>query len=125
MRAARCLLLWAAVSVTDDGDEDDIEDEDVMMMMMVVMMMMMMMMMKVMRMILKPVHLAQLSFLVKAFEISFILDLELNHDLLSSDYVEKHFDEDKTAFYNQVCVHFLLPKNKTNQWHMNLFLLTY
>ncbi|KAF5880268.1 disintegrin and metalloproteinase domain-containing protein 11-like isoform X2, partial [Clarias magur] len=48
-----------------------------------------------------PVHLAQLSFLVKAFGTSFILDLELNHDLLSSDYVERHFDEDRTPFDNQ------------------------
>ncbi|XP_053346958.1 disintegrin and metalloproteinase domain-containing protein 11 [Clarias gariepinus] len=48
-----------------------------------------------------PVHLAQLSFLVKTFGTSFILDLELNHDLLSSDYVERHFDEDRTPFNNQ------------------------
>ncbi|XP_028825407.1 disintegrin and metalloproteinase domain-containing protein 11 isoform X2 [Denticeps clupeoides] len=44
----------------------------------------------------QPVHLAQTSFLVKAFKTSFILDLELNHDLLSSDYVERHVDEDGT-----------------------------
>ncbi|MCI4383870.1 hypothetical protein PGIGA_G00031690 [Pangasianodon gigas] len=134
MRAARCLLLWAAVSVTGwstasrqwrergggigigngdgDGDgrahrEEEItrpqrlqqradgeggelahgrldtrvksEDADA----------------------LHPIHLAQLSFLVKAFGTSFILDLELNHDLLSSDYVERHFDEDRTPFHNQ------------------------
>ncbi|XP_029933576.1 disintegrin and metalloproteinase domain-containing protein 11 isoform X1 [Myripristis murdjan] len=42
----------------------------------------------------QPVHLAQSSFLVEAFGTSFILDLELNHNLLSSDYVERHFDED-------------------------------
>ncbi|KAM3859950.1 disintegrin and metalloproteinase domain-containing protein 11 [Diretmus argenteus] len=42
----------------------------------------------------KPIHLAQSSFLVEAFGTSFILDLELNHNLLSSDYVERHFDED-------------------------------
>uniref|UniRef100_A0A3B3Q8E1 ADAM metallopeptidase domain 11 n=1 Tax=Paramormyrops kingsleyae TaxID=1676925 RepID=A0A3B3Q8E1_9TELE len=41
-----------------------------------------------------PVHLAQSSFLVEAFNISFILDLELNHHLLSSNYVERHFDKD-------------------------------
>ncbi|XP_071776451.1 disintegrin and metalloproteinase domain-containing protein 11 isoform X1 [Centroberyx gerrardi] len=42
----------------------------------------------------QPVHLAQSSFLVEAFGTSFILDLELNHNLLSSDYVERQFDED-------------------------------
>ncbi|XP_045070533.1 disintegrin and metalloproteinase domain-containing protein 11-like isoform X4 [Coregonus clupeaformis] len=41
----------------------------------------------------QPVHLAQSSFLVEAFGKSFILDLELNHNLLSSDYVERHFDD--------------------------------
>ncbi|XP_062859354.1 disintegrin and metalloproteinase domain-containing protein 11 isoform X2 [Trichomycterus rosablanca] len=48
-----------------------------------------------------PVHLAQLSFLVEAFERKFILDLELNHNLLSSDYVERHFDEDGATSQNQ------------------------
>ncbi|TMS21829.1 Disintegrin and metalloproteinase domain-containing protein 11 [Larimichthys crocea] len=42
----------------------------------------------------QPVHLAQSSFLVEAFGISFILDLELNHNLLSTDYVERHYEED-------------------------------
>ncbi|XP_061087799.1 disintegrin and metalloproteinase domain-containing protein 11 isoform X1 [Conger conger] len=42
----------------------------------------------------QPVHLAQSSFLIEAFGCSFILDLELNHDLLSSEYMERHFDED-------------------------------
>ncbi|XP_068439219.1 disintegrin and metalloproteinase domain-containing protein 11-like isoform X2 [Clinocottus analis] len=41
----------------------------------------------------QPVHLAQSSFLVEAFGSSFILDLELNHNLLSTDYVERHYDE--------------------------------
>uniref|UniRef100_A0A8C4GKN9 ADAM metallopeptidase domain 11 n=1 Tax=Dicentrarchus labrax TaxID=13489 RepID=A0A8C4GKN9_DICLA len=41
-----------------------------------------------------PVHLAQSSFLVEAFDKSFILDLELNHNLLSTDYVERHYEED-------------------------------
>ncbi|KAJ8414346.1 hypothetical protein AAFF_G00052160 [Aldrovandia affinis] len=41
----------------------------------------------------QPVHLAQSSFLIKAFDSSFVLDLELNHNLLSSDYVERQFDE--------------------------------
>uniref|UniRef100_A0A3P8ZNE5 ADAM metallopeptidase domain 11 n=1 Tax=Esox lucius TaxID=8010 RepID=A0A3P8ZNE5_ESOLU len=41
-----------------------------------------------------PVHLAQSSFLVEAFGKSFILDLELNHHLLSSEYVERHFDKE-------------------------------
>ncbi|XP_047231951.1 disintegrin and metalloproteinase domain-containing protein 11 isoform X2 [Girardinichthys multiradiatus] len=40
----------------------------------------------------QPIHLAQSSFLVEAFGTSFILDLELNHNLLSTDYVERHFD---------------------------------
>ncbi|KAF0025478.1 hypothetical protein F2P81_022359 [Scophthalmus maximus] len=42
----------------------------------------------------QPVHLAQCSFLVEAFGTSFILDLELNHNLLSTDYVERHYDDD-------------------------------
>ncbi|KPP63990.1 hypothetical protein Z043_117706, partial [Scleropages formosus] len=42
----------------------------------------------------QPIHLAQSTFLVEAFGSSFILDLELNHHLLSSDYVERHFGED-------------------------------
>ncbi|XP_036937055.1 disintegrin and metalloproteinase domain-containing protein 11 isoform X3 [Acanthopagrus latus] len=42
----------------------------------------------------QPIHLAQSSFLVEAFGTSFILDLELNHNLLSTDYVERHYDED-------------------------------
>ncbi|TNN47223.1 Disintegrin and metalloproteinase domain-containing protein 11 [Liparis tanakae] len=41
----------------------------------------------------QPVHLAHSSFLVEAFGASFILDLELNHNLLSTDYVERHYDE--------------------------------
>ncbi|XP_028842256.1 disintegrin and metalloproteinase domain-containing protein 11-like isoform X2 [Denticeps clupeoides] len=39
-----------------------------------------------------PVHLAQSSFQVEAFGSVFTLDLELNHNLLSLDYVERHFD---------------------------------
>ncbi|XP_051925317.1 disintegrin and metalloproteinase domain-containing protein 11-like isoform X2 [Hippocampus zosterae] len=42
----------------------------------------------------QPVHLARSSFRVEAFGNSFILDLELNHHLLSTDYVERHFEED-------------------------------
>ncbi|RXM96661.1 Disintegrin and metalloproteinase domain-containing protein 11 [Acipenser ruthenus] len=42
-------------------------------------------------------HLAQASFLVDAFEKSFILELDLNHNLLSSSYVERHFSEDGTV----------------------------
>ncbi|XP_024866678.1 disintegrin and metalloproteinase domain-containing protein 11 isoform X1 [Kryptolebias marmoratus] len=41
----------------------------------------------------QPTHLAQSSFLVEAFGSSFILDLELNHNLLSTDYVERHFED--------------------------------
>ncbi|KAM4526724.1 disintegrin and metalloproteinase domain-containing protein 11 [Fundulus diaphanus] len=40
----------------------------------------------------QPIHLAQSSFLVEAFGTSFILDLELNHNLLSTEYVERHFN---------------------------------
>ncbi|XP_029139019.1 disintegrin and metalloproteinase domain-containing protein 22 [Protobothrops mucrosquamatus] len=37
-------------------------------------------------------HIARVSFQVDAFGSSFILDIELNHDLLSSDYLERHTD---------------------------------
>ncbi|XP_029359411.1 disintegrin and metalloproteinase domain-containing protein 22 isoform X3 [Echeneis naucrates] len=38
-------------------------------------------------------HVAQASFQVNAFGKDFILDVELNHDLLSSGYVERHLSE--------------------------------
>uniref|UniRef100_A0A4W3JQA7 ADAM metallopeptidase domain 22 n=1 Tax=Callorhinchus milii TaxID=7868 RepID=A0A4W3JQA7_CALMI len=38
------------------------------------------------------IHVAQTSFLVEAFGSSFILDVELNHDLLSSQYVERNIE---------------------------------
>ncbi|KAM7371617.1 hypothetical protein PAMP_008835 [Pampus punctatissimus] len=41
-----------------------------------------------------PVHLAQSCFQVEAFGLTFTLDLELNHHLLSSEYVERHFNQD-------------------------------
>ncbi|XP_051998406.1 disintegrin and metalloproteinase domain-containing protein 23 [Xyrauchen texanus] len=41
------------------------------------------------------VHLAQTSFQLQAFGTPFILDLTLNNDLLSSDYVEIHYKEGK------------------------------
>ncbi|XP_054614983.1 disintegrin and metalloproteinase domain-containing protein 11-like isoform X2 [Dunckerocampus dactyliophorus] len=41
-----------------------------------------------------PVHLAQSCFQVEAFGRTFTLDLELNHHLLSSKYVERHFTQD-------------------------------
>uniref|UniRef100_A0A3Q3FUU6 ADAM metallopeptidase domain 23 n=1 Tax=Labrus bergylta TaxID=56723 RepID=A0A3Q3FUU6_9LABR len=41
------------------------------------------------------VHLAQASFQLKAFGTRFVLDLALNSDLLSSDYVEIHFEGGK------------------------------
>ncbi|XP_077160299.1 disintegrin and metalloproteinase domain-containing protein 22 isoform X9 [Paroedura picta] len=37
-------------------------------------------------------HIARASFQVDAFGSSFILDVELNHDLLSSDYIERHME---------------------------------
>lgn len=41
------------------------------------------------------VHLAQASFQVEALGSTFVLDLSLNNDLLSSDYVEIHYEEGK------------------------------
>ncbi|VTJ67177.1 Hypothetical predicted protein [Marmota monax] len=41
-----------------------------------------------------PVHLAQVSFVIPAFNSNFTLDLELNHHLLSSKYVERHFSRE-------------------------------
>lgn len=41
------------------------------------------------------VHLAQASFQLEAFGCRFILDLALNNDLLSSDYVEIHYEGGK------------------------------
>ncbi|XP_077170218.1 disintegrin and metalloproteinase domain-containing protein 11 isoform X2 [Paroedura picta] len=40
-------------------------------------------------------HLAQVTFLIHAFGSAFTLDLELNHHLLSSQYVERHFEQDR------------------------------
>ncbi|KAL6484650.1 hypothetical protein MHYP_G00066950 [Metynnis hypsauchen] len=42
------------------------------------------------------VHLAQATFQLEAFGYRFILDLTLNNDLLSSDYVEIHYEDNKT-----------------------------
>ncbi|XP_058868560.1 disintegrin and metalloproteinase domain-containing protein 22-like isoform X1 [Acipenser ruthenus] len=42
---------------------------------------------------LQSTHVAQASFQVDAFGSTFILDVELNHDLLSSKYVERHIAE--------------------------------
>ncbi|KAL2102779.1 hypothetical protein ACEWY4_001947 [Coilia grayii] len=41
------------------------------------------------------IHLAQASFQLEAFGSTFTLDLSLNNDLLSSDYVEIHFEDGK------------------------------
>ncbi|KAI2663358.1 Disintegrin and metalloproteinase domain-containing protein 23 [Labeo rohita] len=41
------------------------------------------------------VHLAQASFQLDAFGTTFTLDLTLNNDLLSSDYMEIHYEKDK------------------------------
>ncbi|XP_039545356.1 disintegrin and metalloproteinase domain-containing protein 23 isoform X1 [Pimephales promelas] len=41
------------------------------------------------------VHLAQASFQLDAFGSTFTLDLTLNNDLLSSDYMEIHYENDK------------------------------
>nr|XP_033773822.1 disintegrin and metalloproteinase domain-containing protein 11 isoform X3 [Geotrypetes seraphini] len=40
------------------------------------------------------VHLAQVSFVIHAFGSAFILDLKLNHHLLSSRYMERHYERD-------------------------------
>ncbi|KAL9868986.1 disintegrin and metalloproteinase domain-containing protein 22 isoform 8-T8 [Geothlypis trichas] len=39
-------------------------------------------------------HIARASFQVDAFGSSFILDVTLNHDLLSSEYLERHIEQD-------------------------------
>uniref|UniRef100_A0A674MMB4 ADAM metallopeptidase domain 23 n=1 Tax=Takifugu rubripes TaxID=31033 RepID=A0A674MMB4_TAKRU len=44
---------------------------------------------------LQAIHLAQASFQVEAFGSTFVLDLALNNDLLSSDYVEIHYEGGK------------------------------
>lgn len=46
-------------------------------------------------------HVAQASFQIDAFGSSFVLDVELNHDLLSSDYLERHVTEDGKAIETQ------------------------
>ncbi|OXB76874.1 UNVERIFIED_CONTAM: hypothetical protein H355_002567 [Colinus virginianus] len=46
----------------------------------------------------KAVHLAQASFQIEAFGSKFILDLTLNNDLLSSNYVEIHYEDGKQKF---------------------------
>uniref|UniRef100_A0A672TP76 ADAM metallopeptidase domain 23 n=1 Tax=Strigops habroptila TaxID=2489341 RepID=A0A672TP76_STRHB len=46
----------------------------------------------------KAVHLAQASFQIEAFGSKFILDLTLNNDLLSSNYVEIHYEDGKPKF---------------------------
>lgn len=42
-------------------------------------------------------HVALASFQVEAFGRKFVLDVELNHDLLSSEYVERHVSDTGTA----------------------------
>nr|XP_036865001.1 disintegrin and metalloproteinase domain-containing protein 23 [Manis javanica] len=46
----------------------------------------------------KAVHLAQASFQIEAFGSKFILDLILNNGLLSSDYVEIHYENGKPHY---------------------------
>uniref|UniRef100_A0AAQ5XMU3 ADAM metallopeptidase domain 22 n=1 Tax=Amphiprion ocellaris TaxID=80972 RepID=A0AAQ5XMU3_AMPOC len=48
-------------------------------------------------------HVAQVSFQVDAFGRKFILDVELNHDLLSSGYVEKHLSENGKTVEAEHC----------------------
>ncbi|KAL1268296.1 hypothetical protein QQF64_033659 [Cirrhinus molitorella] len=45
------------------------------------------------------VHLAQASFQLQAFGSQFILDLTLNNDLLSTDYVEIHYENGKPILW--------------------------
>ncbi|XP_076857007.1 disintegrin and metalloproteinase domain-containing protein 11 isoform X2 [Brachyhypopomus gauderio] len=66
-----------------------------------------------------PVHLSHLSFLVEAFRTPFILDLELNHNLLSSNYVERHFDEYGTPSQNQggeLCYYHGVVRGLKDSW---------
>lgn len=44
------------------------------------------------------VHLTHASFQIEAFDTTFILDITLNHNLLSSDYKEIHYEKQKTFF---------------------------
>uniref|UniRef100_UPI00398F8915 disintegrin and metalloproteinase domain-containing protein 23-like isoform X3 n=1 Tax=Pristiophorus japonicus TaxID=55135 RepID=UPI00398F8915 len=44
----------------------------------------------------KAVHLTHASFQIEAFGSTFILDITLNHNLLSSDYKEIHYEKQKT-----------------------------
>ncbi|XP_016381979.1 disintegrin and metalloproteinase domain-containing protein 22 isoform X1 [Sinocyclocheilus rhinocerous] len=46
-------------------------------------------------------HMAQASFQVQAFGQTFILDVELNHDLLSSNYIERHISEEGNSVVNK------------------------
>ncbi|XP_063093419.1 disintegrin and metalloproteinase domain-containing protein 23 isoform X2 [Cavia porcellus] len=46
----------------------------------------------------KAVHLAQASFQIEAFGSKFVLDLILNNGLLSSDYVEIHYENGKPQY---------------------------
>ncbi|XP_073181694.1 disintegrin and metalloproteinase domain-containing protein 11 isoform X3 [Lepidochelys kempii] len=50
------------------------------------------------------VHLAQVSFLIHAFGSAFTLDLELNHHLLSSRYVERRFGQDGNSSHSPRCL---------------------
>uniref|UniRef100_A0A8C4QPK9 ADAM metallopeptidase domain 11 n=1 Tax=Eptatretus burgeri TaxID=7764 RepID=A0A8C4QPK9_EPTBU len=47
------------------------------------------------------VHMTRVSFLVEAFDQHFILDLDLNHALLSGNYTEWHFDEEGNTVHTQ------------------------
>ncbi|XP_076869019.1 disintegrin and metalloproteinase domain-containing protein 22 isoform X2 [Brachyhypopomus gauderio] len=46
-------------------------------------------------------HLAQTSFQLKAFGKTFVLDVELNHDLLSSKYVERHISDEGKPYISK------------------------
>ncbi|KAI6072526.1 disintegrin and metalloproteinase domain-containing protein 11 [Aix galericulata] len=50
--------------------------------------------------LLQGVHLAQVSFVVRAFGSAFTLDLELNHHLLASHYVERHVGTGKNSSHS-------------------------
>ncbi|KAL1778233.1 disintegrin and metalloproteinase domain-containing protein 22 isoform X4 [Sigmodon hispidus] len=49
----------------------------------------------------QPTHVDKASFQVDAFGTSFILDVRLNHDLLSSGYVERHIEHGGKAVENK------------------------
>nr|XP_061837848.1 disintegrin and metalloproteinase domain-containing protein 11-like isoform X2 [Nerophis lumbriciformis] len=66
-----------------------------------------------------PVHLAHSCFQMEAFGQTFTLDLELNHHLLSSDYVERQFTQDgrpSQSWGGEHCYYQGSLRGVTNSW---------